>query len=168
MIPRYYNATVLKFYRNATSLALGVDKPGYLHMSKMKPKEEFVVNASDILNLKDVIPVRVLKIKQKEVEARVQAVVWKAADAHTHTHTHWRLYTGTYTYRHALALISKPHTQMISNICICKPIRPHPHLHSASCACQTLLRHVTSWYNTYRTFLTLKPKPVLRLPGSDA
>ena len=87
MIPRYYNATVLKFYRNATSLALGVDNPGYLHVSKMKPKEEFVVNASDILNLKDVIPVRVLKIKQKEVEARVQAVVWKAADAHTHTHT---------------------------------------------------------------------------------
>mmetsp|Transcript_20362 Transcript_20362/g.44933 ORF Transcript_20362/g.44933 Transcript_20362/m.44933 type:complete len:231 (-) Transcript_20362:25-717(-) len=68
VVGKYYHATVLKFYRNATSLALGVEKPGYLHVSKMKPKEEFVVNASDILNLKDVIPVRILKIKQKEVE----------------------------------------------------------------------------------------------------
>ena len=88
MIPRYYNATVLKFYRNATSLALGVDKPGYLHVSKMKPKGEFVVNASDILNLKDVVTVRVLKIKQQEVEAGVQAAVWKHTDIHIHTRLH--------------------------------------------------------------------------------
>ena len=96
MIPRYYNATVLKSYRNATSLALGVEKPGYLHVSKMKPKEEFVVNASDILNLKDVIPVRILKIKQKEVEAGVQAAVWKR----THTQTHRRTDTQTQTHTH--------------------------------------------------------------------
>ena len=88
MIPRYYNATVLKFYRNATSLALGVDKPGYLHVSKMKPKGEFFVNASDILNLKDVVTVRVLKIKQQEVEAGVQAAVWKHTDIHIHTRLH--------------------------------------------------------------------------------
>ena len=106
MIPRYYNATVLKFYRNATSLALGVEKPGYLHVSKMKPKEEFVVNASDILNLKDVIPVRILKIKQKEVEAGVQAAVWKRThthrhtDAQTHRHRHTHKDTQTQTHRH--------------------------------------------------------------------
>ena len=65
---RYYNATVLKFYKQATKLALGVDKPGYLHVSNMKPKDVFVGNCSDILNLKDVIPVRVWRLKGKEVE----------------------------------------------------------------------------------------------------
>ena len=100
MIPRYYNATVLKSYRNATSLALGVEKPGYLHVSKMKPKEEFVVNASDILNLKDVIPVRILKIKQKEVEAGVQAAVWKRTHTDTQTHRHTDTDTHTQTHRH--------------------------------------------------------------------
>ena len=66
---RYYMATVLNFTKWGTKLALGVDKPGYLHVTKMKPKGEFVKSPSDILKVEDVIPVRIRKIKLNEVEA---------------------------------------------------------------------------------------------------
>ena len=81
MESRYYNAIVKKFVPNGVRLDLGVDKPGYLHVSKMKPKGEFVSNASEVLSLKDVIPVRMWKIKTNELEARVQ----KDANGHITT-----------------------------------------------------------------------------------
>ena len=70
MKSRYYNAVVKKFVPNGVQLDLGVEKPGYLHVSRMKPKGEFVSDPSEVLTLKDVIPVRVWKIKGREVEAR--------------------------------------------------------------------------------------------------
>lgn len=73
MKSRYYNAVVKKFVPNGVQLDLGVEKPGYLHVSRMKPKGEFVSDPSEVLTLKDVIPVRVWKIKGREVEARVQS-----------------------------------------------------------------------------------------------
>mmetsp|Transcript_20361 Transcript_20361/g.44931 ORF Transcript_20361/g.44931 Transcript_20361/m.44931 type:complete len:229 (-) Transcript_20361:25-711(-) len=68
VVGKYYNAVVKKFVPNGVQLDLGVEKPGYLHVSRMKPKGEFVSDPSEVLTLKDVIPVRVWKIKGREVE----------------------------------------------------------------------------------------------------
>ena len=69
---RYYNAIVKRVMVNGVKLDLGVEKPGYLHVSKMKPRGEFVANAADVVRPNDVIPVCVWKFKASEVEARVQ------------------------------------------------------------------------------------------------
>ena len=49
MKSRYYNAAVKKFVPHGVQLDLGVEKPGYLHVSRMKPKGEFVSNSSEVL-----------------------------------------------------------------------------------------------------------------------
>lgn len=52
-----YEATVVKLQDFGAKLTLGVDKPGFLHISKVKPKGEFLANMSDVMAEKDVIQV---------------------------------------------------------------------------------------------------------------
>ena len=59
-VGRRYNATVVKLQDFGAKLKLGVDKPGFLHISKVKPKGEYLANMSDAMALKDVIQVGVV------------------------------------------------------------------------------------------------------------
>ena len=56
-VGRRYNATVVKLQEFGAKLKLGVDKPGFLHISKVKPKGEYLANMSDAMALNDVIQV---------------------------------------------------------------------------------------------------------------
>ena len=60
-VGRRYNAKVQKLQQFGAKLGLGVDKPGFLHISKVKPKGEFLANMSDAMALNDVIQVGFLK-----------------------------------------------------------------------------------------------------------
>ena len=60
-VGRRYNATVQKLQQFGAKLRLGVDKPGFLHISKVKPKGEFLANMSDAMALNDVIQVGFLE-----------------------------------------------------------------------------------------------------------
>lgn len=59
-VGRRYNATVVKLQDFGAKLKLGVDKPGFLHISKVKPKGEYLANMSDAMALNDVIQVGVV------------------------------------------------------------------------------------------------------------
>lgn len=67
-VGKRYNATVVKLQDFGAKLKLGVDKPGFLHISKVKPKGEYLANMSDAMALNDVIQVRVLAVKKSRVE----------------------------------------------------------------------------------------------------
>eukprot|EP00438_Fugacium_kawagutii_P002138 Skav218488 [mRNA] locus=scaffold538:1290679:1291620:- [translate_table: standard] len=81
-IGKYYKATVARFVPNGVKLKMGVDKPVFLHVSRIKPKGEFVKDPADVLKLEEEITVCVKRVKRNEVEVVMAGLENDLRDSH--------------------------------------------------------------------------------------
>eukprot|EP00418_Pyrodinium_bahamense_P080179 CAMPEP_0179068002 /NCGR_PEP_ID=MMETSP0796-20121207/29782_1 /TAXON_ID=73915 /ORGANISM="Pyrodinium bahamense, Strain pbaha01" /LENGTH=181 /DNA_ID=CAMNT_0020765053 /DNA_START=207 /DNA_END=752 /DNA_ORIENTATION=+ len=69
-IGREYEGIVKEFVGFGALVDLGVDKPGYLHVSKIQ--EDTIQNVEDVLAINDVIKVRIIRVRRSEVHVSMR------------------------------------------------------------------------------------------------
>lgn len=58
-----------EFLNNGVKLKMGLDKPVFLHVGRIKPRGEFLKDPAEALKLDEEITVCVWKVQRRQVEA---------------------------------------------------------------------------------------------------